>query len=57
MAVNLEPPKELLAVPGALVGSAAAAVKAGSVGGALEQRLDVAVFSFADGADIGGAYT
>ena len=50
MAVNLDAPGELLPVPGVLVGSAAAAVK-------YQGRLDVAVFSFVDGTDIGGAYT
>ena len=50
MAVNLDAPGELLPVPGVLIGSAAAAVK-------YENRLDVAVFSFAEGTDVGGAYT
>ena len=57
MAVNLAPPKELWAVPGALVGSAAAAVKMGAGGEAGDLRHDVAVFSFSEGSNIGGAYT
>ena len=57
MAVNLAPPKELWAVPGALVGSAAAAVKMGAGSDAGDLRHDVAVFSFSEGSNIGGAYT
>ena len=50
MAVNLAPAKNLLAVPGVRVGAAAGAVKNTNV-------LDIAVFAFDDGTDVGGVYT
>lgn len=52
MAVNLQPPATLLPIAGVRVGSACADVK--GTGGT---RPDVAVFSFSEGTDIGGAFT
>ena len=50
MAVNLNTPGSLMPIPGVRIGSAAAAVKH-------TDRLDLAVFTFDEGTDIGGAYT
>ncbi len=50
MAVNLEPVTHLEPVPGVKVAAAAAAVK-------YTDRLDVAVFEFAEGTDVGGVFT
>lgn len=52
MAVNLHSPASLLPISGARAGSACADVK--GTGGA---GLDVAVFSFCEGTDVGGAFT
>ena len=50
MAVNLNAPGSLTPIQGVRIGSAAAAVKH-------TDRLDLAVFRFDEGTDIGGAYT
>ncbi len=50
MAVNLQPPASLLAVPGARVGSACAEINQG-------ERNDLALFEFCEGTRIAGVYT
>ena len=50
MAVNLPPVGELLAVPGILIGTAAAGIK-------YREREDVAVFALDPGATVGGIFT
>ncbi len=50
MAVNLQPPTNLLPVPGARVGSACAEIKQ-------DQRNDLALFEFCPGTRVAGVYT
>ena len=50
MAVNLAPAEELLPIQGVRVGSAAAEIKYGG-------RLDLAIFEFVEGTQVGGVFT